>query len=160
TLVGMILVAQIFSPFAMYATDKLHLDEISLGHLYSINGVLVAALQVPAVWFIGRIGQHRAVLLGPLAYAVAYTGVGLARAMAGLIVCVVFLTLAEVVLMPAQQSIASCLGDATRQGRVMGLYGLTFAAGMSFGPLVGGLAVDHLIRWPLVMWGSLGLLGV
>src|SRR5262249_4649944 len=72
TRVALILVAQIFSPFAMYATDKLHLDEISLGHLYSINGVLVAALQVPAVWFIGRIGQHRAVLLGPLAYAVAY----------------------------------------------------------------------------------------
>ena len=160
TLVGMILVAQIFSPFAMYASDKLHLDAIKLGHLYSINGLLVAGLQVPAVWLIGRLGQRRAVLLGPLAYAIAYTCVGFARAMPGLILCVVFLTLAEVVLMPAQQSIASRLGDASRQGRVMGLYGLTFAAGMSFGPLVGGLAVDHLIRWPLVMWGSLGLLGV
>ena len=160
TLVGMILVAQIFSPFAMYADEKLHLGQTNLGHLYSINGVLVAALQVPAVWFIERIGQRRAVVLGPLAFAAGYTFIGLARAMPGLIFCIVFLTLAEIVLMPAQQSIASRLGDASRQGRVMGLYGLTFAAGQSFGPLVGGLAVDHLIRWPLAMWGSLGMIGV
>jgi MFS family permease len=160
TLVGMILVAQIFSPFAMYADEKLHLGQTNLGHLYSINGVLVAALQVPAVWFIERIGQRRAVVLGPLAFAVGYTLIGVVHAMPGLIFCIVFLTLAEIVLMPAQQSIASRLGDASRQGRVMGLYGLTFAAGQSFGPLVGGLAVDHLIRWPLAMWGSLGMIGV
>ena len=160
TLVGMILVAQIFSPFAMYADEKLHLGQVNLGHLYSINGVLVAALQVPAVWLIERIGQRRAVVLGPLAFAIGYTAIGLATAMPGLIVCIVFLTLAEIILMPAQQSIASRLGDASRQGRVMGLYGLTFAAGQSFGPLVGGLAVDHLIQRPLLMWGSLAMLGV
>src|SRR5262249_41104676 len=117
TLIGMILVAQIFSPFAMYADEKLHLGQTNLGHLYSINGVLVAALQVPAVWFIERIGQRRAVVLGPLAFAVAYTLIGTVHAMPGLIFCIVFLTLAEIVLTPAQQTIASRLAAASRHAR-------------------------------------------
>jgi len=95
-----------------------------------------------------------------LIYALAYASMGLARTVGGLALCVAGVTVGELVFLPAQQSLASQLGDPERQGRVMGLYGLTFAAGQSFGPLVGGVAIDHLIRWPLRMWGALGLLGL
>ncbi|HJZ86501.1 MAG TPA: MFS transporter [Polyangia bacterium] len=160
TLLAMILVAQLFSTLSIYTTARLGLRKIDLGHLYTLNGVLVVLLQFPAVRFIERIGRRQAVLLGPLIYALAYASMGLARTVGGLALCVAGVTVGELVFLPAQQSLASQLGDPERQGRVMGLYGLTFAAGQSFGPLVGGVAIDHLIRWPLRMWGALGLLGL
>jgi MFS family permease len=160
TLLGMVLAAQLYSPLAMYATSRLGLRELDLGHLYTLNGVLVALLQFPAVRLIERIGSRGAILVGPLLYAAAYSSIGLAHTTGGLAICVAAVTVAEVILLPAQQALASQLGDPARQGRTMGLYGLTFAAGQSFGPIVGGLAIDHLLGRPLLMWGTLGALGV
>src|SRR5262249_19283930 len=150
-----ILVAQLFSTLAMYSTATLHLRNADLGHLYTLNGVMVVALQFPAVRLIERIGCHRAVLAGPLVYALGYLSMGLARGLRGLAASVPCVTTAELVFLPAQQTLASELGDPDRQGRAMGFYGLTFAAGQSFGPLIGGLAIDSLAQRPLAMWGAL-----
>jgi MFS family permease len=160
TLVAMILVAQLYSTLSIYSTAGLHLRKMDLGHFYTINGVLVVLFQLPAVRIIERMGKRVAVIVGPLAYAASYTAMGLCRSAAGVMLCVAGVTSAELFFLPAQQTLASELADPNRQGRAMGLYGLTFAAGQSFGPLVGGFAVDHFIAKPLEMWGVLSLLGV
>ena len=158
TLCFFILQVQLFQTISIYAASVLHLDRWQVGTLYSLNGLLVVALQLPAIQYINRLGTRRALMLGSLAYAAGYASVGLARGYLTLLACIAAVTLAEIFTSPAQQTAIGQLAPPGRTGAYMGLFGLCQVAGQSSGPLVGTTLLATLP--PRVAWFALALFGV
>ena len=152
---GSIMTVQLFSTLSVFAKTELHLTEQHIGLVYTVNGILVVLLQVPAVRFIDEGGLGRALVFGPLLYTVAFLGIGAVSTFGGLALCVAVLTAGEVVFAPALSDMAAHLGDARRLGRAFGLFGLMQQLGLSMGPLVGGTLYDHLRQHHLAMWGTI-----
>jgi predicted MFS family arabinose efflux permease len=152
---GSILTVQLFSTLSVYSKTELLLSEQRIGLIYTVNGLLVILLQVPAVSFIDDGGLGRALVLGPLIYTVAFAGIGLASGFTGVALSVAVLTAGEVVFAPALSDMAAHLGDPRRLGRAFGLFGLMQQLGLSMGPLVGGTLYDHLRHRHFAMWGTI-----
>jgi MFS family permease len=153
-----LLQAQLYATLSIYAADHLHLTLGGISHLYLENGWIVVFLQLPAYYYIRSVGTDRVLVIGALAYAVTYALCGLATRELHLLLCVALITVAEIISAPAQQTTATTMAPVGRVGAYAGLYGLTQAAGQSFGPLVGTSLLDALpdrLTWPL-----LGLFGV
>jgi MFS family permease len=149
---------QLFATMSLYAKSELGLVESQIGLLYTINGVLVILLQVPAVALIRRFSAEGALVTGCLIYAGAFLLIGAAAGGALLRLAVVTATVGEVILTPAQESTVAELSDPSRLGRAFGLYGTMQMIGVAFAPLVGGIIYDHLRHLPLAMWGTLAVL--
>jgi predicted MFS family arabinose efflux permease len=152
---GSLMTVQIFATLSVYAKTIIGLDEAHIGLLYTVNGVLVVVLQMPAVALLEQGGPRRALVLGPALYAVAFLAVGVAGDFVTLAAAMVLITAGEVVFAPALSDMAAHLGDPRHLGRAFGLFGLMQQLGLSMGPLVGGLLYDHLRGTPLLMWGVL-----
>lgn len=149
---------QLFATLGLYAKSELGIDESHIGLLYTINGVLVIALQVPAVAVIRRLTPDRALVTGCLIYSTAFLWIGAAGGPGLLRLAVVTATIGEVILTPAQESTVADLSDPSRLGRAFGLYGTMQMIGVAFAPLLGGVIYDHLRDRPMVMWGTLAAL--
>jgi MFS family permease len=151
---------QLFATMSLYAKSELGLVEKQIGLLYTINGVLVILLQVPAVAIIRRLGAERALVTGCVIYSGAFLLIGAAGGAQLLAFAVVVATSGEVVLTPAQESTVAELSDPARLGRAFGLYGTMQMIGVAFAPLVGGIIYDHLRHAPMAMWGTLAALSL
>jgi MFS family permease len=151
---------QLFSTFSIYAKAAVGLNEQQIGLLYAVNGLAVVLLQLPAVALISRVSHERALLAGPLLYVIAFLAMGAATGPIGLGVAVFLTTVGEVVIAPAQQATVADLGDPTRMGRAFGVFGTMQMLGVALAPLAGGLAYDHLVGQPLLLWGCLAALPV
>lgn len=149
---------QLFATMSLYAKSELGLVERQIGLLYTINGVLVILLQVPAVAIIRRLTADRALVTGCVIYSAAFLLIGAAGGAHLLAIAVVVATSGEVILTPAQESTVADLSDPTRLGRAFGLYGTMQMVGVALAPLLGGIIYDHLRHAPLAMWGTLAAL--
>lgn len=147
--------AQMFSTMSVFARVSLGMPKNEIGLLYTVNGLLVVALQVPAVALIRRHGARVTLVVGPMILAVGYVGYGLVHGFYGMAACVALLTFGEVLFAPAQNDMAAELGDPARVGRAFGLFGFMSSLGVSLGPLLGGALFDAYHDRPLVLWGTL-----
>jgi MFS family permease len=148
-----LLQAQLYAPLSLYAADHLRLDLGAVSHLYLTNGLMVVALQLPAFFYIRRVGPERVLVAGGLAYAVSYALCGLATDQASLLACVGLVTLSEIMSAPAQQTAMTMMAPLGRVGAYSGLFGLTQSVGQSLGPLLGTALLDALpdrLTWPLL----------
>lgn len=163
TLAFYLLQVQLYQTMSIYAARTLHLSRSDVGLLYTLNGLLVVFLQMPAVHHIQRLGTRRALILGCVGYALAYGSVALAVGHVSLLLCIAAVTLAEIVTAPAQQTTVTGLAPAGRIGAYTGLFGLTQVVSQSIGPVIGAVALEHLpgpTAWPtLALFGLVAALG-
>jgi MFS family permease len=158
TLAFFVLQVQLYQTISIYAASVLHMSRGQVAALYTLNGVMVVLLQLPAVRAIQRLGTRRALVVGSLGYAVSYAAVGVAVGSATLLGCIAAVTLAEIVTSPAQQAAVTGLAPRGRTGAYTGLAGLCQVVGQSTGPLVGTTLLAALP--PRAAWFALALFGV
>ncbi len=144
---------QMFSVFAIYLADELHLDKRDIGLIYAINGGLVLLMQWPALGAIRRLGTSAALVIASMLFATGFGLIGLATGFATVAAAIAVITMAEVLFAPAHQSAAAESGDAARLGKSFGLVGFVQMLGVAFGPLLGGLLFDAVGHRHLLMWG-------
>jgi predicted MFS family arabinose efflux permease len=158
TLAFFMLQVQMFQTLSIYSAKVLHLSRAEVGTLYTLNGILVVLLQLPAVHVIMRLGTRRALMVGAVGYAVSFSAVGLATGHGMLLVCIAGVTMAEIISSPAQQTTITSLAPADRIGAYTGLFGLCQVVGQSCGPLIGAALLDVLPSRSA--WFVLALLGL
>ncbi len=93
-------------------------------------------------------------------FNVAAGGVALATHFWGFWVCMVVMTIGELILAPTSSTYAANLAPSDKRGRYMSLYGLTWPVGAGIGPIFGGLLNDLLS--PQATWYGgmvVGLIG-
>jgi MFS family permease len=146
---------QLFATMSIYSKSELGLSESDIGLLYTVNGLLVILLQVPATSVIRRLSPDHAMVVGCLVYTGALLFIGAADGSGSLRLAVALATMGEVILAPAQESLIAEQAEPSRIGRAFGLFGTMQMVGVAFAPLVGGLVYDHLRHRPMAMWGAL-----
>lgn len=147
-----LVVAQLIAPFSVYAVEMVHISESQLGLLYTLNGITVVALQMPVT---GLLSKHKLTIqlaLGAFFYAIGYGLMGFGSKFEHFVVTLLIVTLGEILMSPPSLALTSKLAPAGRMGRYMGIFGFFTTSGWSFGPLYGGLILDHFSHRHALAW--------
>ena len=155
-----LLETQMFSTLAIYMTDEIHLAKADIGLFYTINGLGVLVLQVPALGLIQRIGIARALPWASLIDALGFTIVGLASGFYGGVAAMIALTCAEVVFDPAHQTAIAEISDPVSRGRTYGIVTFAQLVGVAMAPLCGGILLDAIGHRHLAMWSAITTIGL
>ncbi|MDH4157893.1 MAG: MFS transporter [candidate division Zixibacteria bacterium] len=155
-----LVVAQLIAPFSLYAVQIVGISEAQLGFLYMMNGLIVVAFQIPVTRMLSGLRFTTQLILGALVYAVGYSMIGLWAGFNFFMIAMVVVTVAEVFMSPPSLALTARLAPEGRMGRYMGIYGFFVASGWSFGPLYGGLILDHFYKSPAICWLLISSLAV
>jgi MFS family permease len=160
TFLGALMTTQMFATFGIFMTDELGLHKADVGLLYTINGLAVLVLQVPAIGLIGRAGIGRVLPWGSLFQACGFALIGAATGFSGAAFAILTLTAAEVLFDPAHQAaIAECANPAKR-GRTYGIITFAQMIGIALAPLTGGVLLDTIGDQHAAMWLTIATIGL
>jgi len=163
-LVGTLLCAlmqmQMFATFGIFMTDELGLSKADVGLLYTINGVGVLVLQVPALGVLHRFGIGRVLPWASLFDACGFALIGAATGFVGGAVAILALTGAEVLFDPAHQTAIAECADPARRGRTFGVVTFVQMVGIAIAPLLGGVLFDTIGHHHGAMWLAIATLGL
>lgn len=123
-----------------------------IGDIYSF---VLAGLLVSMGSLGDRIGRKRLLLIGSTAFGLASAVVAYAPNAETLIAARALLGVAGATLMPSTLAlIRNIFADARERSTAIGIWAASASAGTAFGPLVGGILLEHY--W----WGSVFLINV
>ena len=159
SLILFILVSQMSSTYSVYAQGTVGMTETQIGYLYSINGAMVALLQIPMARFLSTRKLFLALTMGSLVYMVGYMTAGFAGGFILLGVCMVLITLGELIVSPTLTNLVAILSPEKERGRYMGVFSLFTATGWSLGPAIGGVLLDNIVD-PVLLWGAISSIGL
>ncbi len=142
---------------SVYTKVNYGLSERQYGLIPTTNALMVVLFQITVTRLTKRHPPLRTLALGTLFYALGVGGVAFARGFWGFWICMVVMTIGELIVTPTATSLAANLAPVEMRGRYMSIYGLTWGIGAGIGPLVGGLLNDAL--GPLWIWYGAGLIG-
>lgn len=155
-----LLETQMFSTFSIYMTKNLELSKASVGLLYTINGLGVLFLQVPALSLIRRLGIAITLPWASLFDALGFALIGLGTGFPGAAIAMITLTTAEVMFDPSHQTAIAEVADPAHRGRTYGVVGFSQTIGIALAPLIGGILLDTIGSHHAVMWGLIACFGL
>ena len=141
---------------SIYATTRIGVTKTALGSIYSLNGFLVMALQIPLIALLKRckLPVPAQLLLGVLLYGAGFAVLGFSSA-AWMIACAVaVLTLGEIIDQPALFTTVSNETTPANAGRLMASYSLSRGVGYAVGPWIGAQLLANLPS-NILLWSIL-----
>lgn len=151
-------VAMMWMLLGVYSKQNYQLSESLYGLIPATNAIMVVTLQIAVTQITKRFPPLPVMTLGALIYAVAIGSIAFGRGFWAFWVCMVVLTLGELILIPTSSTYVANLAPADMRGRYMGVYSLTWGAAMGVGPVLGGFLNDNL--GPVFIWYGGGLIGL
>ncbi len=155
-----LVVAQLMAPFSVYTVEIVKISEHQLGLLYTLNGLMVVLLQIPVTRLLAKYKLTSQLAAGAFLYAIGYGMVGLLVGFEYFIIAIIIVTLGEIIMSPPSLTLTSRLAPDGRMGRYMGIFGFFVASGWSFGPLYGGVILDHFGSHAAVAWALIASLAI
>jgi MFS family permease len=153
-LLGIIPVALVFfqheSTMPLFLVRDLHFPESAYGFLFTINTLLIIAIEIPLNSAMGSWSHRKSMILGSILFGVGFGALSVARTFAVVAVTVVIWTFGEMILFPSMSAFVSDLAPEGRRGEYMGLYMMTFSFAFMLGPWLGTLAYQKygaIIFW-------------
>ena len=155
TLFLMLLASQLYSTMSIFSTSSVGISRKALGSIYSLNGFMVLALQVPLVALLTKLKVKviPQLLLGTLLYFSGYMCLGFAGAAIAIAIAVAVITLGEIVVQPALYTAVSSETNSSNAGRMMSVSSLMRGIGYAAGPWIGGQLFTHASS--IVLWSVL-----
>jgi MFS family permease len=126
------------------------------GAVISVNGFLIAALELTAVDWLRRFRRLRVAALGVLTTAAGLGVMGLFMHWAGFLVAMVLVTLGEILTLPQQSAFVTDWAPPAARGRYLGTSSASWGLGAAVAPVV-LLPLHARLSEPL-FWGLLSLL--
>ena len=155
TLFLMLLASQLYSTLSIFSTATVKISRQALGSIYSLNGTMVLALQIPLTALLKRLKAPIILQLigGTLLYTAGYFQLGFAGGALAIAIAVAVVTLGEIVVQPALYTAASSEANQSNAGRMMSVSSLMRGIGYSVGPWIGGIL--YTSATPVLLWGIL-----
>jgi MFS family permease len=151
----------IWTIMAAYAKNNFGISENVYKWIPVTNALMVVTLQQLVTRFAKRWRPLSVLAAGSLFYAIGVGSVALAGSFSSFWVCMVVMTLGEMMLAPTSSTYAANLAPAEKRGRYMSLYGLSWPVGQGIAPVFGGFLSDQVgIRAPWVCGGAAALIGM
>ena len=143
---------QLTSTVPLFLVHNLRLPESLYGSVFTLNTLLMVAIEVPLNTAMAHWPHRQALSLGAFLYAVGFSAFGLVTSPAGILATTVVWTFGEMILLPASAAYVAEIAPPSRRGEYMGLYTMSFS--ISFA-LAGLLGASLLQRWgPHALWGA------
>ena len=146
----------------MYSTLPVFLNRVhdipakGFGYMMSMNAAIVVIFQF---WVAKRVKKYQPMLMMMLAstlYGIGFLLYGFVSAYAMFFVCMVIITIGEMIHIPVAQSLATFFAPEDMRGRYMAAYGMGWAIPNSVAPFLAGLVMDNYD--PYWVWYFAGIL--
>ena len=147
---------QLFTNLPVYFRKELHFSEPYIGFLMSINGVIIALVEMVLVYKLE--GKRKSMIyissgvalvgLSFMALNIPAPGVAVALAM------MIAVTFGEIFSMPFMNSYWVKRTHPSNRGQYAALYTMAWSAAQTMGPLLGAQLVEH--RGFVVLWWVVG----
>lgn len=160
TFLAAMVATQMYATFSIYMTDEIELTNADVGILYTLNGVGVLCLQLPALALVRRFGVAAVLPWASLFTAMGFALVGLAGSFAGGAIAIIVITSSEVMFSPSHQTAIAEIADPAQRGRTYGVVGFAQMAGVAVAPLVGGILFDTIGDHHVAMWALIASIGI
>jgi predicted MFS family arabinose efflux permease len=145
------------SALPLYLVQYLRLSPAFYGMLFTINTLLIVALEVP----INRATSHWpnawALCAGCMLFAIGFGALGLVSSAAGVLVTVVLWTFGEMMLFPAMAAHLGDIAPDDRRGAYMGAYSMSLSLALTVGPWFGTQLLAE--SGPAATWSVMFVLG-
>lgn len=136
------------------------LPERAYGFILALNGLMIILFEIPLSGWTRRYSPIVVISIGNLFVGLGVAAVAFATSMPIYCLAMAIFTIGEMVGMPIALAHISQLAPANMRGRYMGIYGLTWALSLTFGPSLGMLGFRHFPFWFWMGCGALGLVSV
>jgi MFS family permease len=143
---------QLNSSLPLFLVHNLRLPESFYGTVFTLNTLLIVALEVPLNTAMAHWSHRRALTLGALLYAIGFGSFAFATRPAQVFASVAVWTFGEMILLPGSAAYAAEIAPPGQRGEYMGLYTMSFNLGFSVGPFLGAELLQH--RGPHGLWGA------
>src|SRR5271168_295423 len=141
---------QLTSTLPLFLVRNLHLPESVFGTVFTLNTLMIVAIEVPLNTAMAHWSHRRTLMLGALLYAIGFGSYAVVTGPPGVFAGVVIWTFGEMILMPGSSAYAAEIAPPERRGEYMGLYTMSFSIAFSCGPFLGA---EILQRWGShVLW--------
>jgi MFS family permease len=158
---GVITVGIVFfqheSALPLYLVQYLHLSPAFYGMLFTINTLLIVALEVPINTATIHVPNVRLLAIGCMLFAIGFGALGLIASAAGVIATVVVWTFGEMLLFPATSSHLAEIAPENRRGVYMGAYTMSLSISLTVGPWMGTQLLA--VIGPVQVWFVMFALG-
>jgi MFS family permease len=158
-LTGAFLVGIVFfqheSALPLYLVQYLRLSPAFYGMLFTINTLLIVALEVPLNTATAHWSNTRSLIVGCFLFAVGFGALGVIASPAGVVATVVIWTFGEMLLFPAMAAHMAEIAPENRRGVYMGAYSMSLSISLTIGPWMGTQLLSTFgpaVVWP-VMFG-------
>jgi MFS family permease len=143
---------QLSSTLPLFLVGNLRLPESLYGSVFTLNTLMIAALEVPLNTAMAHWSHRRTLTLGALLYAVGFGSFAVVKSAAGVFAAVAVWTFGEMILLPGSAAYAAEIAPPGRSGEYMGVYTMSFSISFS---LAGFLGASLLQRWgPQALWST------
>lgn len=154
---------QLFTTIPLYNTDKLKLNELEIGMLLSLNGLVIFLFEMPLVGYLERKGTQatKIILLGSIFMASGFFCLIFTKSIPGLIMSIILITFGQVLLFSFSNTFAFNRAIKGHEGRYMAMYAMSFSAAQILSPKIGFSVIEsfsYFSNWLLM--GVIGLVGV
>ena len=152
---------QLFSTLPLYYKRVLHIQEFFIGMLMSLNGLIIAIVEMVLVFSLeGRRQNLIYISLGVAMVGVSYFLLNLLPTTAAMaVLCMVLVTFGEILSMPFMNSFWISRTAPANRGQYAGFYTIAWSAAQVLGPSCGAQVVERM-GWRALWWavGTLCLL--
>ncbi|OPY26615.1 MAG: multidrug resistance protein MdtH [Methanocella sp. PtaU1.Bin125] len=148
--------SQMYALMSVYCNAYLGMNTLEVGGIFAVSGIMVAIFQFPITMLIGRYRMTSMLALASLVFALGFGLVAVSATLAMMYLCMVIITIAEMIWVPSDSTLKANLAPADRRGQYFGFAGLVSATGYAIGPLFGGVLKDTLNSNVPFMWVAIG----
>jgi MFS family permease len=141
---------------SVYSSAYLGMNTLEVGGIFAVSGIMVALFQFPITMVIGRYRMTSMLALAALVFAAGFSLVAVSSTLAMMYLCMVIITIAEMIWVPSDSTLRANLAPKDRRGQYFGFAGLASAMGYAIGPLFGGVLKDSLDSNVPFMWIVIG----
>jgi predicted MFS family arabinose efflux permease len=146
------------SALPLYIVQYLHLSPAFYGMLFTINTLLIVALEVPLNTATARWPTTWSLVGGCMLFAIGFGALAFVASPAGILAMVVVWTFGEMTLFPAMATHLGEVAPPAQRGTYMGAYSMSLSIALTLGPWLGNemLATGG----PRGVWSVMFALGV
>ena len=161
-LFGSMLVGIVFfqheSALPLYMVQYLHMSPAFYGTLFTINTLLIVALEVPLNTATLRWPNTWALVIGCLLFAVGFGALAFVTSAPGILAMVIVWTFGEMMLFPAMAAHLGEIAPPSLRGTYMGAYSMSLSVALTLGPWLGTQLLAS--TGPIGVWSFMFALGV
>lgn len=140
--------SQMNTTFGVYMNRMFGIPQEHYGLMLASNAAMVVLFQFSIARWVDQHERSRMLALGSALYAAGFGLIGFVDTSLLFETAIIILTIGEMVIVPASQTLAADLAPIDMRGRYQAIYGLTAGLGFGVGPVLAGALFDAgLGRW-------------